>query len=145
MPTLLSEQEQAVIGIFAEDSGTESADSLYSALRTLVLTVEEVFVFPERAVLLWSGCVRQSTHYEYPDGFLAKWKARRIGSPDYRMNNGPPNSAFKIAGGKKPNGWHLDHIYDGFHFWSARNGQHFTQSAGLVAMTSGIHKRRHSD
>jgi hypothetical protein len=143
---VVSKEEQSVIDVFVDRDAQESTDdSLSNALRTLILTVEDVFVFSERAVLLWSGCTRKSSHYTYPDGFMAKWKERRLGAPDYRMHNGPPNSAFKLAGGRKPKGWHLDHIYDGLHFWSARNGLHFTQTAGLVAMTPQIHNRRHSD
>jgi hypothetical protein len=61
------------------------------------------------------------------------------------MHNGPPNSAFALGHGAKPSGWELDHIYDEEPLWSARDGVHFTQSAGLVAMPKHAHRRRHAD
>lgn len=143
---VLSEEEQNVIDLFADGSGAESpGQSSTNAFKTLIATAETVFAFPESAILLWADCTRESSEYTYPDGLVAKWKGRRRGSLDRRMHNGPPNSAFRLAGGSKPGGWELDHIYDGLSFWSARNRLHFTQSAGLVAMPRHAHRRRHSD
>jgi hypothetical protein len=126
--------------------GDNSSDlSTAEAFNTLVLATQGLFEFLQRAVLLWSGCTRQSEPYGFPTGLRAKWKSRRCGRLDYRMQNGPPNSAFNLGGGKKPSGWELDHIYDEEPMWSVRDGLHFTQSAGLVAMPRHAHRRRHSD
>jgi len=55
--------------------------------------------------------------------------------------------AFLLAGGKRPKrsnnqGWRIDHIYDGKFSWTidkqtlhaVKDGNHFTQSAGLIAI-----------
>ncbi len=55
--------------------------------------------------------------------------------------------SFLLAGGERPTqsngqGWHIDHIYDGEFPWVTRSrslhavkeGSHFTQAAGLVAI-----------
>jgi hypothetical protein len=126
--------------------GDNSSDpSTVEGFNALVLATQGLFEFPQCAVLLWSGCTRQSEPYRFPAGLQAKWKGRRSGRLDYRMQNGPPNSAFTLGGGKKPSGWELDHIYDEEPLWSVRKGLHFTQSAGLVAMPRHAHRRRHSD
>ena len=107
---ILSKEEQAVVELFAYRDRRGLAGDLAAALRTLIATAETVFALPEEAVLLWSDCTRQSTEYTYPAGLVAKWKDRCRARLDRRMHNGPPNSAFKIAGGDKPKGWELDHI-----------------------------------
>jgi hypothetical protein len=127
-----------IVQLFSRINGGEAEPALVNAF-------EAQFEFSQIALLLWLGCVRQEDHYHFPLGLKAKWKGRCSGRLDNRMRNGPPNSAFFLGGGTKPRDWELDHIYDLEPLWSVRNGLHFTQSAGLVAMTHDDHKRRHSD
>lgn len=82
----ITEDEHAIVNLFAEDHSGD--DSSGAAFTTLVMTAERVFAFPERAVLLWSGCTRQAAEYTYPAGLVAKWRQRRGGSLDKRMHNG---------------------------------------------------------
>jgi len=100
--------------------------------------------WPARARLLWPGCVRTRYH-RVPDRI--KEEARSRGVPVDSRSNGPAIMSFLLAGGERPRrsnrqGWHVDHIYDGKFPWPTRsrslhavkNGKHFTQAAGLVAI-----------
>jgi len=100
--------------------------------------------WPARAMLLWPGCVRTRYH-RVPERI--KEEARSKGIQVDSRSNGPAIMSFLLAGGKRPRrsngqGWHVDHIYDGKFPWSTRsrslhavkNGKHFTQAAGLVAI-----------
>jgi hypothetical protein len=139
--------EQLLVDLFDRISSGLAQQPEIDAVSSLMLGVSGLFEFPKRGVLLWLGCKRQAVEYSFPAGLQAKWKrqSRGAGPLDKRMNNGPPNSAFRLGGGKKPKGWELDHIYDEEPMWSARDDRHFTQSAGLVAMPLHAHRRRHSD
>jgi len=100
--------------------------------------------WPAKARLLWPGCIRVKYH-QVPDRIKEEAKSRGV-QVDSR-SNGPAIMSFLLAGGERPTrsngqGWHIDHIYDGKFPWPTRgtslhavkNGRHFTQSAGLVAM-----------
>jgi hypothetical protein len=100
--------------------------------------------WPARARLLWSGCVRTRYH-RLPDRI--KEEARSRGVQVDSRSNGPAVMSFLLAGGKRPRrsnrqDWHIDHIYDGKFPWITRNrslhavkdGNHFTQAAGLAAV-----------
>jgi hypothetical protein len=100
--------------------------------------------WPIKAMLLWPGCVRIKYH-RIPDRI--KEEARSRGVQVDSRSNGPAIMSFLLAGGKRPRrsnrqGWHIDHIYDGKFPWATRsrslhavkNGKHFTQAAGLVAI-----------
>jgi hypothetical protein len=100
--------------------------------------------WPAKARLLWPGCVRTKYH-RVPDRI--KEEARSRGVQVDSRSNGPAIMSFLLAGGKRPKrsnnqGWHIDHIYDGKFPWITRsrslhavkNGNHFTQAAGLVAV-----------
>jgi hypothetical protein len=143
----MGSDEQLLVDVFARICGGLAQQPEIEGISSLMLGVSGLFEFPNRAVLLWLGCKRQGIEYSFPAGLQAKWErqCRGAGSLDKRMNNGPPNSAFKLGGGKKPSGWDLDHIYDEDPIWSARDDRHFTQSAGLVAMPRHAHRRRHVD
>jgi hypothetical protein len=71
---------------------------------------------PRTALLLWDGCVRQRTKYCWPEGFRAKWdahkKAHRYRGLLAAMGNGPPRTAFVVAGGLYVKGYDLAHLYD---------------------------------
>jgi hypothetical protein len=89
--------------------------------------------WPAGALLLWPGCVR---YHRIPRGVQVDSRS-----------NGPAIMSFLLAGGERPmrsnrQGWHIDHIYDGKFPWVTRarslhavkDGGHFTQAAGLVAI-----------
>lgn len=107
--------------------------------------------FPERAHLLWPGCDRvrekgtlQRVH-RFPDHLRTELKSCRIEMD--RRSNGPAIAAFLFAGGERPsrvgsrNSWSIHHLYSGkFPFLNrtatlhaVKHGDHFTNSAGLVA------------
>lgn len=100
--------------------------------------------WPARARLLWLGCARIKYH-SVPDEI--KREARSKGVPVDSRSNGPAIMSFLLAGGERPTrsnnqGWHIDHIYDGKLPWAfgkktlhaVKDGNHFTQSAGLIAI-----------
>ena len=108
--------------------------------------------WPGRSPVFWSGLVR------HPNGrrkdcyqYSAKHKAllERANIEEDRRNNGPAILAFRLAGGNRPartdyprHHWSIHHIYDGRFpakksrsvLHATRDGNHFTQSAGLVAL-----------
>ena len=114
---------------------------------SLVWDNREHFIrWPEKALLLWSGCVRTKYH-SYPKSIKDKMKDAGV-KIDSR-SNGPAVMAYNYAGGERPpkrstptEGWNIHHIYDGKHPWpgssgtlhAVKDGEHFTQSAGLVAI-----------
>jgi len=100
--------------------------------------------WPAKARLLWSGSVRIKYH-----GIPGRIKeeARSKGIQVDSRSNGPAIMSFLLAGGERPTrsngqGWHIDHIYDGKFPWltkitslhAVKDGKHFTQAAGLVAI-----------
>ncbi|MFO1514476.1 MAG: hypothetical protein U1F83_16470 [Verrucomicrobiota bacterium] len=113
----------------------------------------DVFVrWPTKAVLLWSGCdriappgARQRIH-TFPN--IIKDAAKRVKAPLDTRSNGPAIVSFLVAGGTRPtrfgshNSWSVHHIYSGkFPYLgrsntlhAAKEGLHFTQSAGLIAV-----------
>ena len=100
--------------------------------------------FPRRAFLLWDGCVRQSEKYNWPDGFKDCFRQRGHRGLLKAMRNGPPRTAFTVAGGEYRSGWELDHVYDReiLRLYKLPEGRHFTQSAGLICMTRDLHLYR---
>lgn len=108
--------------------------------------LDEFVKFPEKSVLLWSGCYRHGRAHDFP-GPLKESLAKQKVKPN-SLTNGPAINAFLFAGGKRPNsnqpgrGWNIHHLYDGMITYHAResslhavkDGNHFTQSAGLVAV-----------
>ncbi|MDH5450082.1 MAG: hypothetical protein OEX77_04125 [Candidatus Bathyarchaeota archaeon] len=76
-----------------------------------------------------------------------KEEAKSKGIQVNTLSNGPAIMSFLLAGGERPTrsngqGWHIDHIYDKNFPWitkqrslhAVKNGRHFTQAAGLVAI-----------
>jgi hypothetical protein len=130
-------------------STIESAlDKLSESERMIVSEVwgrrADYIRWPARARLLWPGCVRTKYH-RIPDRVKEEARSKEI-QVDSR-SNGPAIMSFLLAGGERPmrsnrRGWHIDHIYDGKFPWLTRtrslhavkNGKHFTQSGGLVAI-----------
>lgn len=127
-----------------------------TAVRSIVDTVcknlPQFVKFPLRAVLLWHGCDRiapkgkRQKYHRYTDCIRARAKTLDI-SLDTRPN-GPAIASFKIAGGERPdrvgssNSWSIHHLYSGkFPYYgepktlhAQKEGLHFTQSAGLIAV-----------
>ena len=104
----------------------------------------EFIQWPAKAILLLEGRVRVKYH-KYPDEIKKELKSKGI-RLDSR-SNGPAIMSFLLAGGKRPKrsnnqDWHIHHIYDGKFLWTmdrktlhaVKDGKHFTQSAGLVAI-----------
>jgi hypothetical protein len=112
--------------------------------KTVISRLDDFVKWPKEALLLWHGCVRTKYH-TYPSSILTLLAERDI----YRRNwsNDPAIHAFLVAGGERPTrchknyGWDIHHLYLGFPNGLGRNGTHavkeglhFTQSAGLVAV-----------
>ena len=101
--------------------------------------------WPQRAELLMPGVVRIGYHV-YPQSIVTKLRASHI--PLDSRSNGPAIASYLLAGGERPSRsvgnqkWPIHHVYDGlFCFpsrekttWATKEGNHFTQSAGLVAI-----------
>lgn len=108
--------------------------------------------FPARPALLWKGCNRVATPpakqriHRYPDQLVRI--LRPLGIQLDTRSNGPAIASYKFAGGERPgrfgttNAWSIHHLYSGKFPYIGRNdtlhapkqGDHFTQSAGLVAI-----------
>lgn len=108
--------------------------------------------FAERAHLLWPGCNRipepgasQRIH-RYVEPLKSELKSKYI-DMDTR-SNGPAIAAFLYAGGERPerigsrNRWSIHHLYSGKFPYvdrtetlhAVKDGEHFTNSAGLIAV-----------
>lgn len=137
IPSVAESVERAKADILAADRHLEFQKLLLDQFK-------DCCTFPGRAVLLWDGCVRRSEKYVWPDGFKYRFKQRGHNGLWNAMRNGPPRTAFIMAGGLYRSGWELDHVYDRESL-KTRNlpeGRHFTQSAGLICMTRELHLYR---
>lgn len=125
------------------------------SIRRVILHVaghlDDFVRWPARAVLLWRGCDRitpngqRAKYHTYPESIRKFAKAMSIHLD--RRANGPAIAAFQLAGGIRPerfgssNAWSIHHIYSGkFHYFgrkssihACKDGEHFTQSAGVIA------------
>jgi len=131
----------------------DECDPVLARATTLVWANRNRFVhWPKVNELMWKGCRRKNEHsnprcYTYPPDLVARLRERGIDKPDCR-SNGPAIMAFLCAGGSRPQrrdlnwGWTIHHIYDGrfpaprcgSSLHATRKGDHFTNSAGLVAV-----------
>lgn len=106
----------------------------------------ELFIcWPERPLLLIPGRIRTKFH-DYSPEVVEQLNAAGI-RPN-RLSNGPAICAYLLAGGQRPvrsylqHSWSVHHIYDGKHPFvpgratvhAVKDGQYFTESAGLVAI-----------
>lgn len=107
----------------------------------------EVCRFPGRAFLLWEGCVRQPKHYSWPVGFKQRWEASGYRGLLKARKNGPPRTAFTVAGGDYRKGYELAHLYAGsaLRDHNLREDRHFTQSANLICMVPRLHRESEHD
>ncbi|HPH94952.1 MAG TPA: hypothetical protein PKW33_02710 [Anaerolineaceae bacterium] len=120
-------------------------DTKYQCLLEIIYRNPSEYVsWPQKKLLLLPGVIREKYH-QYPENIKQKLKEAHI-TPDSR-SNGPAICSFLLAGGVRPlredgSGWNIHHIYDGkfpFHghmqtLHAARDGQYFTEAAGLVAL-----------
>ena len=129
-----------------------SSASLRDVVMLVCANLPEFVSWPSEALLLWRGCDRipepgkSQKYHRYPTR-LKELAAERGIDLDTRPN-GPAIAAFQIAGGRRPgrfgssNAWSIHHLYSGkfpHHrdartLHAAKDGLHFTQSAGLVAV-----------
>ncbi|WNZ28657.1 MAG: hypothetical protein IAX21_08350 [Candidatus Bathyarchaeota archaeon] len=125
-------------------------DGLNNFERNIVQNVwknKELFIrWPKEGILFWPDCVRIKYH-NYPIDLKNRLKSKGI-TVDSR-SNGPAINAFMVADGIRPKRysnpnreWSIHHIYDGKFplklgnktLHAVKDGKHFTQSAGLVAI-----------
>lgn len=129
---------------------SEISQSIHGAEQTALMVIQESldqFVsWPEKALLMWQGCTRREKYFSYPLAIKELARSNRI-VLDGRTN-GPAVSAYLLSGGKRPprvgsrNAWSIHHLYSGKFPYVGRDitmraaieGNHFTQSAGLVAV-----------
>ena len=126
--------------------------SVRDVVRRVAQDLDSFVKWPTRAALLWKGCdrnrpdgARQKYHY-YPK--TIRQLAKRTGIVLDSRPNGPAIASYQIAGGHRPerfgssNAWSIHHLYSGKFAYrkggssthAAKEGNHFTQSAGLVAV-----------
>lgn len=128
-------------------------DNSLNRIANEVWSEKDLYVrWPKRSLLFWTGLVRhhdgrKKDCYEYSVKHLDRLK--RAGIEKDARNNGPAINAFQLAGGERPirndfprHHWSIHHIYDGRFpskrgvktLHATRDGNHFTQAAGLVAL-----------
>ncbi len=125
---------------------------LQGLIGQIVEHVDALCRFPKKPLLLMPDCDRvppgrgKLKYHRYPDSIKQMAKAKGV-YLDSRPN-GPAIAAFELGGGTRPdrhgstNKWSIHHLYSGkFPYFgrsttlhAAKEGMHFTQSAGLVAM-----------
>jgi hypothetical protein len=129
------------------------SDSPKNRIAKEVWAAKEEFVrWPKRELLFWPGLKRHPNGqrkdcYSYSPQQRAMLE--KAGIREDARNNGPAILAFQLAEGERPSRtdvpkfhWSVHHIYDGrfpasqgsFVRHAMREGEHFTQSAGLVAV-----------
>jgi len=108
--------------------------------------VDSFINWPLRAQLLWAGCDRRAKYHKYPSALMALFKEQRVACDS--RSNGPAIMSYLLAGGLRPkrtgkNARTIHHLYDGKFPYpgstrqslrAVRDANHFTQSAGLVAV-----------
>ncbi|HEY3128999.1 MAG TPA: hypothetical protein VGL91_06045 [Acidobacteriota bacterium] len=121
-------------------------DSIRKTADLVCKDLDEFVKWPEKAALLLPGCTREKRYHVYPDQLKVGFKERKI-CCDTRAN-GPAIAAYLWAGGERPerfgsfNKWSVHHVYSGKFPYpceektlhAPKDGNHFTQSAGLVAV-----------
>lgn len=127
-------------------------ECLKEIVLKIFLNYESLASFSKTPLLLLKGCDRKPEvgkkmkYHSFPKEVKDLAKVKRI-YLDSRPN-GPAIAAFELAGGLRPlrygssNKWHIHHLYSGKFPYigktetihAAKNGLHFTQSAGLIAV-----------
>jgi hypothetical protein len=141
-----------LIGSLANELALIESVSIRAVVRNVSKHLSDFVQFPARAILLWHGCDRVATKgerqkiHKYPARIQQLAKENGI-SLD-RRPNGPAIASYILAGGNRPNrtgsanAWSTHHLYSGKFPYvgknetthAARDPNHFTQSAGLIAV-----------
>ena len=128
------------------------ADSVKRVLLTAGQNLKDFVRWPRCSLLLWKGCTRippngeKHRYHRYTEPIRVFARSNAI-SLDGRPN-GPAIAAYCLGGGERPerfgssNKWSIHHVYSGkfLHpggkktLYAAKEGLHFTQSAGLIAV-----------
>ncbi|MGA2206544.1 MAG: hypothetical protein ABSG10_07410 [Terracidiphilus sp.] len=139
-------------GWYANELSKIETDSVRKVLLMVGQNLTDFVRWPRSAILLWKGCNRVpptgKTHryHQYTESIrtLARAKATSLdGRP-----NGPAIAAYCLSGGERPerfgssNKWSIHHVYSGKFLYpgatktlhAAKEGLHFSQSAGLIAV-----------
>jgi hypothetical protein len=139
-------------GWYTEEISNIENEAVRSIMMLVGRSLDELVRWPTRSVLFWQGCDRvvekgsKTKYHQYPEQLKAVAKAAKV-YLDGRVN-GPAIAAFMISGGERPerfgssNAWSVHHLYSGkFPYLgrkstthAAKSCEHFTQSAGLVAV-----------
>lgn len=117
---------------------------VFAVQRIVVDHLDDFVKWPSERLLLWRGKVRKA-NFTYPPVILKELKNRRISTRTF--SNDPAIASFLLAGGERPRRghknqrWHIHHLYLGLKtaerrpgLHAVKDGNHFTQSAGLVAI-----------
>ena len=135
----------------AEEIKAIDDPAIRSVVRTVCRNLDRFVKFPAKPLLLWQGCDRvkppgkRQKYHTYPAKI--KKQAKSSGVILDSRPNGPAIVAFLLAGGERPerfgstNAWSIHHLYSGKFpspgmddtLHAPRDGNHFTQSAGLIA------------
>jgi hypothetical protein len=136
---------------FARELGQVSSSAERAILTSVAIRLKEFVRWPREALLLWPGCNhvpdagKKQRYHSYPDHIRRMARAADI--PLDTRPNGPAIASFLLAGGERPdrfgssNAWSIHHLYSGKFPYAgrestthaAKEGKHFTQSAGLIA------------
>jgi hypothetical protein len=137
-------------GWLEAEAGAIVPDAFRRVLLEVNASLDSFVKWPQRAELLWDGCIKISKH-QYPDVIKSAVKAAGLRLRDW--SNDPAIYAYRLADGERPQRankgeWHVHHMYDGQFPYQGNQQQclhavkhprHFTQSAGLVAVHSVAH------
>jgi hypothetical protein len=137
-------------------------DTLGAAEKKLVLEVwnnrGDFVRWAKRSRLLLKGRMnehRGKKYHSYPRSIVSE--AKKAGIRVDRRSNGPAVMVYRLAGGERPmrrdgkQGWNIHHLYDGRFpangsgktLRAVKDGKHFTQAAGLVAIHPMAHACAH--
>lgn len=139
-------------GWFVKELGQVSSEPERAILQNVEANLDTFVRWAKEAVLLWPGCNRVpdpdeiAKYHSFP--VHIKQMARTARVPLDTRVNGPAIASFLLAGGDRPkrfgssNSWSIHHLYSGkfpYHgrestLHAKKDGNHFTQSAGLVAV-----------
>lgn len=115
-------------------------------LLRVAAEIDKWVKFPVHSFLLMPDCDRNEKYHQFPPEIKHVAKIQKI-ELDSRAN-GPAKASYQLAGGERPkrrgnnNGWSIHHIYSGKFpclgkpetTHAQKLGEHFTHSAGLVAI-----------
>lgn len=142
----------ADLGSWYQRAIADESEAIRHVLQHVADHVDEFVKWAKRAILLWQDCDRvpregrRQKYHKYPD--LIRSLATEAKIPLDTRPNGPAITAYLLAGGQRPgrfgssNAWSIHHLYSGKFPYpnrettthAVKEGDHFTQSAGLAAM-----------